>query len=144
MRSLLLACVAAVLAALPAQAVASRCVDQVVLFAERFHVPIGAPGHPISPLAGQEIGETVEKAALPPGDGAVSGRALPPRNELLSDAGSSGPALKAQAKAMLSSLLNAALAAGEEGRSRACFKQLNTAFAVSTVSVQRDGANGWR
>lgn len=148
MRSIWISCLVVILASVASDAQASRCVDQVALLAKQLDVSIGAPGQEkataldpdlgIAPKFGGASGvpRTGSRGQAPGlGNKVVS---VEGEDDLLAGGKPSGKELKAEARSMLSSLLNAALAAGEEGRSQACFKQLNVAHAVSLIAPQHD------
>jgi len=144
MSKMLIPCLATVLATIAFDAHASRCADSVAQFAQHIDVTIGAPipekvakpENEDDPLPGKSDSGVAVPAAnsapiQPPatmaGPVAVQAAGTP---RIPSDHKYNGKELKANAKAVLSSLLNAALAAGEEGRSGSCFRQLNSARAV--------------
>jgi hypothetical protein len=159
---MLIPCLIAVPTMIAANAYASRCVDSVDLFAQHINVSIGAPIPKKMPGLDPDLGrEPGRPAAIPPPAGIaapmpseasmesaratqIPGASRPPASHKFN-----GKELKAHAKAVLSSLLNAALAAGEEGRSWSCFKKLNFARAVvldpaSNAWAGEDRESDWR
>jgi hypothetical protein len=92
------------------------------------HYPDAKPVSVSAPVsAGSEALEQQTMSGITPSFQGVAGRSSADKGD--------GTVLKTHAKSILSSLLNAALAAGEEGQSRACFKQLNIAHAILLVTA---------
>lgn len=163
MRRMLIPCLIPILAMISADAYASRCVDRVALFAQRHHVSIGAPAPKSSPRLDPDLGGPHGRPGVIVGSPSGMPSPISPEASTQGAKGQtilgaprtpthrnfSGEELKVHTKAALSSLLNAALAAGQEGRSLSCFKKLNVAQAVLVSAASRprtrDGAEiDWR